>query len=199
MSILKKIGLFILFLLLVLCFGLYFWDLKSKRDDNNWYEYRQILQTKVDDFNDAIKKYDVLLAKKNLSRVLRIYVLKEKSLLLYHLEDYEKSIYAYRQCINLKPNIFIQPLIYVGLLTVYMDAGLYDEATELCEGFLSKFPNHYLTGKIYYLFGIVSELNHDIKGANRNYSELISNYEDTLWSNKATVRYSELNSNKILN
>lgn len=120
------------------------------------------------------------------------YALLAKGDLLYAQRNFTESIQAFKQCLEGNPKRILLPFVHSGLGTAYEDNGDYTNAISSYKQFVNEFPSHYMAPKIYESLARNYELSRNPDAAKEVYEKVITMFPDTLWAQKARVRYQML-------
>ncbi len=118
-----------------------------------------------------------------------VYALLSKGDVLYREGKFDESIAQYQQCLEKKPNKAIVPFVLESLGAAQEQKGNFAAALSAYKQFLQDYSNHYLAPKVYESLGRSYELSLNPDAAKEIYEKIITLYPNTLWSEKAKVRY----------
>lgn len=132
-------------------------------------------------FNDVINNYSRTPAAK--------YALLAKGDLLYQQKKFSEAVECYKKCLDRNPPKIILPFALSGLGIAQEDSNDFPSAIATYKRFVSDFPDHYLTPKIYESLARVYELSLNPDAAKEVYEKIITMYPGSLWSEKARLHY----------
>lgn len=117
------------------------------------------------------------------------FALLSKGDILYRGGKFDEAISHYKQCLEKKPNKAILPFILESLGSAEEQKGDNSAAIATYKQFLQDYSNHYLAPKVYESLGRSYELSLNPDAAKEIYEKIITIFPNTLWSEKAKVRY----------
>jgi tetratricopeptide (TPR) repeat protein len=120
------------------------------------------------------------------------YAFMGKGDILLRQRKFDEAIAAYQQSLEKSPPRLIMPFVLSSLGNAQEDKGDYAGAIESYKKMASHFPDHFLTPKVQESLGRVYELSLNPDAAKEIYEKIITLYPNSIWSERARVRYQSL-------
>ncbi len=110
------------------------------------------------------------------------YAMYLKANFLYEEGNFQQAKEVCLNFLNLKkPKAFILPIMYI-LAQCYLSLNDFDEAIKIYNEIIQKYPEHYLTARVYESLAICYEFKGDIQNAKQIYERMNILYPGSYWS-----------------